>query len=89
MKQLVNDFVSYELTQEEMLLAVTFTIAQRANLQTMLAAAAEEKVNLKVDSTNIMRFVQQEAELQGKINTLRTLLDGYETIKATMPEEEA
>lgn len=71
-------FTRYDLTLEEELSGVQFTETQRMFMQNLLATAAEEKVRLKYDPQNPQTFLQREAELQGNILTLETLLDSYE-----------
>lgn len=69
-----SSFVSYQLTEEEFNDGSAFTVTQRAVLQNLLSEAAEEKVALTFDPKNPEGFVQQEAELQGKIGILKYLL---------------
>ena len=71
---LKSAFVSYDLTAEETKEGTHFSSAQRAVIQNLLAEAAEEKIALTFDPTNQLRFVQAEAELQGKIGILKYLL---------------
>ena len=74
MNQVLNDFSSYELTEEEVTEATTFTAVQRAYFQNLLSEAATSKVNLTYDPSNPLHFAQREAELQGEIGLLRHLL---------------
>ena len=76
-----SSFLSYSLTQQEIVEGSTFNSAQRAVIQNLIAESAEEKVALKYDPQNPMSFVQAEAELQGKIGILKYLLSLEASIK--------
>lgn len=67
-------FTKYILTEEEELAAVQFTELQRQYMQTIIAEAAEEKVRLTFNPTAPTEFQQREAELQGRMLILLTLL---------------
>ena len=69
-----SSFISYNLTGKDLESAYAFSTEQRALLQNLLAEAAEEKIALTFDPLNPQGFVQQEAELQGKIGILRYIL---------------
>lgn len=56
-------------------MAGIFTTLQKQAIQNELAFAAAQKVALKFDPAKPHEFVQVEAELQGKINAFRFLLD--------------
>jgi len=71
---MANDFSTFELTEIEAREGKILTVAQVMNIQNQLADAATRKLNLKYDTKDPMSFVQEEAELQGVINTLRFLL---------------
>lgn len=67
-------FTKYILTDEEELAGIQFTPSQQMVMQNVIAEAAEEKVRLTFDPTNPQAFIQREAELQGCILTLQSLL---------------
>lgn len=71
-------FTRYNLTEEEELAAIQFTDTQRMYLQNIVADAAEEKVRLTFDPSNPNAFIQREAELQGTIRTLTSVLESYQ-----------
>lgn len=78
MKQLVNNFSSYEFTDAEMILASTFTALNLKYLQTMLADAMTEKMNLAYnpESKNADREFQLAHEyLRGQIVTYTLLIN--------------
>lgn len=77
-QELTTLFTKYQLTDEEELAAIQFSTEQRMYLQNIISDAAEEKVRLTFNPTNPNAFIQREAELQGVINTLASLLEKYE-----------
>ena len=79
MAQQVNTSLSrYILTKDEERVAYTFTNLNLMAIQNEIAIASEEKLALKYNPQNPMEFVQQEAELQGKIGILKFLLAQHE-----------
>ncbi len=75
MRLIPNLFTKYELSPEETISGSILTTLNRACIQNLIADYAADKVSLKFDSTAPQIFVQQEAELQGKILILQHLLD--------------
>lgn len=73
-KKLVTLFTRYDLSEDEELSAIQFTATQRMHMQNLIATAAEEKVRLTFDPEHPYPFIQREAELQGTILTLESLL---------------
>ena len=69
-----SQFIEFEFSEEELKVLPGFTFEQRQFLQSELAAAVSEKVALTYDPEHPQRFMQQEAEVQGKMNVLRYLL---------------
>lgn len=76
-----NDFTSYNLTEEEIAAGSILSPLQMAVLQNDLSEAAHQKVQLKVDGTNVTGFIQTEAELAGRLLILRYILDRSEQAK--------
>lgn len=80
-------FTRYQLSEEEELAAIQFSDTQRMYLQNIIADAAEEKVRLTFDPSKPNEFIQREAELQGIIGTLTSMLEAYgnylDELKAT------
>lgn len=81
MHQATNTFTSYILTKEEEIQGATFTNLNLAVLQNELALCAQEKLSLKFDTTDTLSFVQQEAELQGKIGILQYLIAQHHEVQ--------
>ena len=73
-----NLFTQFVLTKEEEEAGIEFTTCQRMYIQNLISEAALEKVKLTFDPQNPQQFVQREAELQGQINVLVSLLNAYE-----------
>ena len=70
-----NSFQSWILTENETIQGCVLTNLNTQVIQNQIAAYAQERLNLELDMTNPQRFVQQEADLKGKISALRYLLD--------------
>lgn len=70
-----NIFQSWEFSRQEELQAGVLSTPQKQLIQNEIALAAASKVALKFTPDNVMEFMQIEAELQGKINAYRFLLD--------------
>lgn len=83
-----NIFASFNLTEDERNAGSIFSSYQRLHLQNLLSEYAHEKVALKYDPTLPMQFVQQEAELQGKILLLRYILETSDSlsVQAVSPQ---
>ena len=73
-----NQFSSYELSPGELRAATNFSELQRQFLQNEISIAAQERLALKFDPQDPLRFAQQEAELAGKIGILQYILSAYE-----------
>lgn len=55
--------------------AYMLTTLNLQNIQNLISAAAEEKLNMKFDPSNTLAFAQREAELQGQIGILKYLVE--------------
>lgn len=84
-----NSFQSWVLTDKETIQGCLLTTANVQVIQNQIAGYAQERLNLELDMTNPHRFVQQEADLKGKIAALRYLLDLSEsaTKQVAAPEQ--
>lgn len=72
---LPTSFTKYSLTEKEIRLALlSFTELQIMYLQNILAESAEEKLALTVPANDIPSFLQQEAEIQGRIKIMQYIL---------------
>jgi hypothetical protein len=69
-----NTFATYALSDEEVAAGSVLSELQIAVLQNDLAEAAQQKVQLKVDSNNVTEFIQKEAELAGRILLLSYII---------------
>ncbi len=81
--QLPNLFTSWDLSDKEILAGSVFTTTQKQVIQNLLATVAEEKLLLRVDSSNVSSFIQEEATKQGQIDILTYILS---TSDATLEE---
>ena len=69
-----NIFTSWELLPDETAMGYTLTPEQCAVIQNDIADAATRRLSLKFDTNNPQAFIQEEAYLKGKIETLRYML---------------
>ena len=76
-----NEFTSYQLTEEEELLARTLSNLQEAAIRNELSVVATQKLNVVFDSTNPSSFGLQVAYLDGQIAALRWLLASSDAAK--------
>ena len=79
-----SSFTSWSLTEQEEDQGSIFSSLQKALIQNQICAAAEEKISLTFDPTNPQKFLQSEAELQGRILALRFLLSNSEETEAKL-----
>jgi len=75
-----SSFLSYILSPEEIKAGSIFNLQQKAVIQNLIAASAEEKLALTFDPNNPQQFIQTEAELHGKIGILKYLLELESTL---------
>ena len=66
-----SSFISWDLTEQELHAGAILTSLQKQCIQNIIWQHAEEKLNLTFTPENI----QLEAELQGRISALKSLLD--------------
>lgn len=83
-----NTFQSWLLTDKETIQGCVLTSLNVQVIQNQIAGYAQERLNLELDMTNPHRFVQQEADLKGKISALRYLLDLSESAQKRIAEPE-
>lgn len=75
-------FTKFEFSEKEYFVATRFTEMNLMLIQTMLAEAAEELTNLKIDlleettdkESAVLLFAQRQAELIGKIGAYENLI---------------
>lgn len=72
-----NKFTEYALTPEETVIGSTLNELQLCVLHNELANAANTKLNMKYKGSDI-EILQEEAELQGRINALDWILQTHE-----------
>ena len=86
-----NTFQSWILTDKETIQGCLLTNANIQVIQNQIATYAQERLNLDLDMSNPHRFIQQEADLKGKIAALRYLLDLSESAskQVVAPESES
>lgn len=79
MKTINTAFTRVEFeTEDERIQASIFNVYQLAAIQNDIAIAAEEKIRMKFDPLNPQAFVQEEAELTGRILALQWLVTQHE-----------
>lgn len=74
-----NTFTSYKFRDdEEEVGAQILTIGNIQVIQNEIARVAQMRLNIDYDLNNTVHFVQQEAELKGRIASLQWLIDSSE-----------
>lgn len=74
MEKVETSFVAYKFNTEEIKAARQISPEHRMYLQTLLADAAESKLNLTLDPYKPLVFTQEEAYLRGQMDILNMLL---------------
>jgi len=73
--QIVNQFSSYELSNEEILAGSIFTTLQKQVLQNLLSSYAEEKLTIEYDIDQPLKHIQIAARGGGQMEVLIYLLE--------------
>lgn len=81
MTPIPNEFTSYELTNEEELLARTLSTLQEAAIRNELSVCATQKLNVQFDVANPAAFGTTVAYIDGQIAALRWLLASSDAAK--------
>lgn len=90
MKQVLNKYQTYELTDEELVQGMILAPLQRAILSTMLVQVMEQKLALEPDpDNNPIQYWQQEAFYRGQLQLINTLLEGDTEAQQHARESEA
>lgn len=83
----LSSFISYDLDSTEQVAAYTYSELQRAGIQNMIAAAAEEFVRLGVDITDMdIESSRRRAYLKGQIEFGKYLLSMHDTMSDLQAE---
>lgn len=86
----LSSFISFELTQEEELLAFTYNECQMAGIQNELASCAEELVKVVMETDELsLDGAKKLAYTKGKIDILKYLLAMGDTIREQRLAEQA
>jgi hypothetical protein len=83
-RMIANSFVSYELTPQEEQAGTILSHNQKMVLQNKLCLIAEAKLALTFDPSNIQKFLQEEAELQGQLGILTWLLESSLALEVSL-----
>lgn len=67
-------FTEWEFTQKEAYAATRFSELNLMLIQSLIANAAQRRLNIKFNPMNPTLFAQEEAELQGEIGAYQHLL---------------
>lgn len=86
--QVPTQFTAWEFTQAELYAATRFSQLQLMLIQTLIAQAAQRKVNLKYDPSDPLSFAQQEAEATGEISAYEWLMLLHTNTEVPSVEEE-
>lgn len=71
----VGVFSVVSLTQEELELGRTFSLANKRYFKSLLAQAANSRLALRMDPANMTQFMLDEAYLKSRIELLQFLLN--------------
>lgn len=74
-QQLPTAFTRYDMSSEELEAAAALNPFTVMWIQTLIGDAAEKKLSIPVNPSNIQLFVQEEAYYRGQIDALSTLLN--------------
>lgn len=74
-KPILNQFSSFELSQQEQLAGTILTYEQKLVLQNQLAMISAEKLALTANPHSYTEFIQQEAYKAGQIAMIQYILD--------------
>lgn len=78
-----SSFIAYELDGNEQLQAYTYSVAQRAGIQNLIAAAAEEALAIQLSQDELtVEAIKRRSYLQGQIDILQHLLKLHTEISA-------
>lgn len=70
-----SEFTEFELSDPETLAGQIYSVPQLQVLQNLRADFVREKLNLKFTPHDIQSYLQQEAEITGKIGTITYLIE--------------
>ncbi len=79
-----SSFTAYDLTEQEQRSGYTFNEANRAVIQNLISAAAEDFVAVGMGCTTEILTLEERlriAKLQGQVEILKYLLQAADTIK--------
>lgn len=72
---LSNPFISYNLTDKEIIQGSQLSLLQKQCIQNMIASYAAERLSREISVSAPLETVQADAKNQGQIEALRHLLD--------------
>ena len=78
----INSFSQYILTEEETVSGSVLSADQKRVMQNLIAESAEESLNLTYNSTDPIKYAQQEAYLKGKMDILKWLIEASDAYEA-------
>jgi hypothetical protein len=88
MSQIIEEspqsFVYTKLNERQKLEGTTLTQDQKLVIQNERATIAEQLLGLEFDATNTLKFVQEQAFLQGQLATFKWLLDASNAAEAVL-----
>jgi hypothetical protein len=75
----------FDSVQEE-LASQVLSYEQKCSIHNLIEEAAAARLTLKLDPTNVLPYMQAEAELQGKIGILSYLIEQSASAEAQLKE---
>jgi hypothetical protein len=79
-----TQFTRYKISEIETLTGSVLTESQLMLVSNQLADAAEQRLALDFDPTNMIKFAQDEAFLKGQISILTMMLEAHKVAQETL-----
>lgn len=76
-----SHFDHFDLTQEELDAGATLSILQKMFIQNQLHDCTVRRLNIEVDPTNNLKFIQEEAAIKGEIASYLHLLQCSDAVE--------
>lgn len=75
--QVTNRFTQYELSDEELAIALQVNPLTKMHVQNRLAEEAHKRINVEWDTLDPTKFLQQEAYLKGRIEMMEQIIEDF------------
>ena len=79
-----NRFMSWRMSEEEILQASILSFAQKQLIQNDMASAAEQILNEEIDPNDVLKSIKQRAFLDAQVQTYQLLIDRSNAAEAQL-----